>query len=86
MAVQGSCPHSAHASAPSPERPWATWAAGPGSAPDFSDAVMEGLDGQLREQTAGARKSAVAELVRTGHVSAALQVVPVAAPSPAASC
>ena len=35
---------------------------------------MERLEGQLREQTAGAPKAAVAELVRTGHVSAALQV------------
>ena len=50
------------------------WAAGPGDVLSSPETAMERLEGQLREQTAGAPKAAVAELVRTGHVSAALQV------------
>ena len=38
--------------------------------------------GQLREHTGGAQKAAVAELVRSGHVSAALQLCQSAVPAP----
>ena len=52
----------------------AVWAAGTGDGLGSSDTAIEGLNAQLREQTGGAQQAAVAELVRTGHVSAALQV------------
>ena len=48
-------------------------AAGSGDALS-SEAAMDRLQGQLQEHAAGAERAALAELVRLGHVSAALQV------------